>query len=169
MAIESFPIYGLLRGLMRWLPRFLIRRHYTAERLAGLIYLDVYPRGDAVMINLGQVASAQVTLQLINLSPFPIQIEQARFELDCAGVRISLSHLSRKAIESGEVATLCLDEQMPDGAANAIANAHQERMKVWLSGNVEFNSEIRNFGKRVGALSDIYPWIVNANARNRSQ
>jgi len=70
LSATSFPIYSVAKALVRYLPGFLLRRYYTPERLASLVYCDVLPRGESVQLDLGPEASARLFLQLINLSPF---------------------------------------------------------------------------------------------------
>lgn len=167
MAIESIPIYGFVRSLVSWLPSFLLKRHYTAEILARLIYCDIQPRGDSVRLEVANSPTARLYLQLINLSPFEVELDRAAFQLQCGGPQVELLQTTRVHIQPGEIHTLCLQAPIQEGHADIIANSPGEVIQAWLTGNIEFNCSVRNFAKKVGCLSEIMPTIVNANIRKR--
>lgn len=162
--IENIPLYGLLRSVLKWIPPFLIRRFYPADRLAQLIYLDLQPRYEAVRIDLGSAATARVVLQLINLSPFPVQIDRASFRLMFAGATISMAFLERKALAIGEPTSLYLEAAVPDGFANQMARIWKGQT-AWLEGHIDFNCSVREFAKPVRTLSQIPVAVINEGAR----
>lgn len=167
MAIEGFPIYGVLRTLIRWLPGFYLRHRYSTERLAKLVYLDFQPRGDSALVNLGGAASVQLNLQLINLLPFPVEIDRASFRFHYAGGSANLTSLSRKVVEAGAIENLYLSTELTDGHANHMSQ-NQQGNKAWLDGHIEFNCSVQPFSKIVGSLTDIRLTILNANARQKT-
>lgn len=164
MVVESIPIYSLAKGLIRYVPGFLLRRHFTAEKLAELVYCDLAPRGEPAHINVGQVASAQVYLQLINLSPFPVEMDRGQFDMNSGGGRIDFVHLKRLRLEPGVIVHLVLQASIADGSAVAIASSPEAMTRTSLNGAMEFNCGVRNFAKRIG-LSDIRPVVINAQSR----
>lgn len=164
MVAESIPIYSLAKGLIRYVPSFLLKRHFTAERLANLVYFDLAPRGETAHINVGQAASANLYIQVINLAPLPIEFDRAQLDMDFCGGRINFVHLSRHRLESGSISEIALHSTVTDGSAAAIVNSTESSPRAWLHGTVEFNCSLRNFSKRIG-LSDIRPVVINANAR----
>lgn len=162
MAIESIPIQGIWR-LLRWLPGFLLRRFFTQERLAQLIYVDIRPRHDSVVVDLSQTATFSLYLQAINLSPFSVELDRASFRFWLGGVTLNASILKKQIITPGEKATLYIGETIPDGLANQMAR-HIDN-PVALDGNIEFNCSVRSFAKTVGHLDGINPKFHNANTR----
>jgi len=164
VAAESIPIYGLLKGLIRHLPSIVFRWYYTPERLSSLVYCDLSPRGESVAIDLGQVTSARIFLQVINLSPFPMEIDRAQLQLNCGGANIDFVQLKRTKIEPGAITQVFLQSSMQDGAANAIANSTETVPRAWLNGALEVNCSVRNFQRTVG-LSDIRPTVSNSGSR----
>jgi hypothetical protein len=164
VAAESIPIYSLAKGLIRYVPSFLLKRHFTAERLANLVYFDLAPRGETAHINVGQVASANLYVQVINLAPFPIELDRAQLDMNCCGGRVDFVHLTRLTLQSGGISQIALQSAITDGSATAIANSTETSPRAWLNGTVEFNCGFRNFSKRIG-LSDIRPVVINANTR----
>jgi hypothetical protein len=164
VAIEGIPIYGVLRTLVRRLPRFYLRRRYPVERLAKLIYLDFQPRCESALINLGEAASVRLILQLINLSPFPVEIDRASFRFHYAGGTANLSSLNRTKVDPGAATSLYLETELADGHANHMRRNWQGN-QAWLDGNVEFNCSVHPFAKKITSLTDIQLTVLNATAR----
>ena len=167
MPIESIPIYGFAKTLLSWIPNILLKRHYTSERLSRLIYVDIAPRGEPVTLDLGNPSSARLQLQLINMSPFQVEIDRAIFNIQCAGPEVEIGYHTRTMMAPGEILSLFLRAPMLDGHAIAVSNLDEENIRACLSGNLEFNCSLRNFGKNIGALSGVNPKVVNANVRRR--
>jgi hypothetical protein len=164
VAVESIPIYGILKGLIRNLPVILYKWYYTSERLSGLVYCDLFPRGESAEIDLGQLASARISLQIINLSPFPMEIDRAQLQMNLCGANIEFIQLRRTNIEPGAITQLFLNSTMQDSSANAIASSPDTTMRAWLNGALEINCKVRNFQKVVG-LPEIRPTVINIAAR----
>lgn len=163
MAIEAIPIQGIWR-LLRWLPSFLLRRYFTRERLAQLIYVDVRPRHDSAVVDLGQTASFTLYLHAINLSPFSVELDRASFRFWFGGVTLDASILKKQIIAPGEIATLYISGAIPDGHANQMAKLHKGNPVV-LDGNIEFNCAVRSFAKTVGHLDGINVKVYNTGVR----
>ena len=163
MAIESIPIQSIW-SVLRRLPAFLLRRYFTSVKLAGLIYIDVRPRHDSAVVDLGQIASFTLYLQAINLSPFSVELDRASFRFWYGGVTLNASILNKQCIGPGEIASLYLHEAIPHGHANQMAKA-ADNNPVALDGNIEFNSKVRSFAKRVSHLDGINPKVYNAHVR----
>lgn len=164
LAVENIPIYGLARLIFQWLPSFLLRRHYSADRLAKLIYVDFLPRCESARVNLGEVADVQISLQLINLSPFVVEIDRCSFELMCAGSTLYLSDLTRRTVAPGATINLYLKQSISDGQANQMTRTGTGG-SAWLQGNLEFNCDVRQFAKNIGNLSNVQVTAINGNAR----
>jgi hypothetical protein len=163
--IEQIPIQGLLRSLLSKLPKLFLRRHFTAEKLAGLIYVDIKPRHESVTINLSQGASFTLWIQVINLSPFDLELDRANFVFWCGSARFKTSILKRQIIAPGEIVSLHIEDVIPDGYAQQIAKSSESRMA--LEGNMEFNCKVRSFAKNIGHLDGINARILNANFYNK--
>jgi hypothetical protein len=57
MALETtIPIQGLWK-FIRWLPGFILRWYFPPAKMAQLIYVDMLPRGDSAIVDLGESAS----------------------------------------------------------------------------------------------------------------
>jgi hypothetical protein len=126
----------------------------------------MFPRGESATIDLGTYPTASITVQIINLSPFPVELDRAGFELNCSGALLKFSYSARLLIGSGEIKSLHMREEISDSAANLVAAPAPRELKAWLSGNIEFNCKVRNFPKRIYALSDIQLKVVNRQQRS---
>lgn len=163
MAIEIIPIQGVL-GLLRLLPGILLRIYFTRERLAQLIYVDVRPRHDSAVVDLGQTASFTLYLQAINLSPFSVELDRASFSFRFGGAPLGASILKKQIIAPGEIATLYISATIPDGYACQMAALDKDNPAT-LDGNIEFNCKVQTFAKTVGRLDGINPKVCNARVR----
>lgn len=162
--LEQFPIYEYFGKLAAWLPNALLRWRYSEQRLADLIYIDLQPRGDSAAVDLAGVATANVTIQLINLSPFAVELDRAAFVFNVAGVPVNMAILNRLQLPSGVVTSAYLRAQVSDGQADHIANIGAET-RAWLDGTIDFNCAVRPFQKRLASLQDIHPRLVNLQLR----
>lgn len=164
MAIETtIPIQGLWR-ILRWLPGLFLRWYFTPAKLARLIYVDIYPRYDSAVVELGQSASFTLNLQVINLSPFSVELDRASFHFWCGGTILNASILKKQVIAPGEITTLYIRESIPDGHANQIAKMLQGN-PIALEGNIEFNCKVCSFAKTVGRLDGVNLKVNNAQTR----
>lgn len=166
MSIETIPIQGVWRLLLRQLPSFLLRWHFSQERLARLIYVDIRPRHNSVTVDLGQTASFSLYLQTFNLSPFIVELDRASFRFCLGGTPLKASILEKKRINPGEIAILYISEYIPDGPANETARYPDN--PIWLEGNIEFNCSVRSFAKTFGPLDGINPKFYNTKIRQAS-
>jgi hypothetical protein len=165
MNIEGIPIKQLWK-LLSWLPKFILRRKFNPETLAELIYIDIMARHHSATMNLGESASFEVWLQLINLSPFEVELDRGSFELLC-GPALSASILKRQKIAPGEITSLRVHGSITDGQATQIARifSADKSNSVGLAGHIDFNCALHPFAKNIGHLDGINPRILNANAR----
>lgn len=164
MAIEStIPIQTIWTAL-RWLPGFLLQWYFTRDKMAQLIYCDLRPRHDPLTVDLGQPPTYTIWLQVINLSPFEIELDRASFQFWCDGSILNASILERKKIAPGEITSIVIRDVIPDSHANHIAR-NIENSQFALEGNIEFNSKITPFSKKLGHLDGIHPRVMNEQAR----
>lgn len=150
--------------LLTWLPKFILRKIFTKQRLAELILIDVRPRYDYSTINLGEVASYDLWMQAINLSPFLVELDRAEVKLICAGIELRTSILKKRTMASGERVEFYISGPIADGQANHIARhleSHQSRIEM----DVEFNCDLHDFAKSTGYLEGLRPRFINANFR----
>lgn len=148
-----------------WIAGLFTRSYFTADRLAGLVYVDLYPRHESARVDLGPVATFNFHLQIINLSPFELEIQQANFNFCPFGLKLEAIVLKKQRIASGASTDLHLSGSVGDGQADQIAR-HYKQNSSYLDGNIEFNCLVRSFAKPVGHLSGIQVIVVNETYRN---
>lgn len=168
--IETIPIQTIWTAL-RWIPGFLLRQRFTRDKMARLVYFDLRPRNDSATIDLGPTPAYQIWLQVINLSPFEIELDRASFQFLCGGSPLSASILERKLIAPGEITSILVRDVMPDGYASQIATNIARNPDLGtgyfaLTGNIEFNCKVTPFSKKVGHLDGIRPRVINERFRS---
>jgi hypothetical protein len=166
MAVELMSVHGLwpIARRIPWLVGLVARRYFTEERLAGLVYVDMFPRNESTRLDLAAIASFQVHLQLINLSPFELELQQANFHLWCGGVKLDAIVLKKERISSGASKSLFLSGPINDAQANQIALMHRGNTTS-LGGNIEFKCSARSFAKQILQLSHIQAIVINEEQR----
>ena len=167
MSIELISVQGLWPLVRRvpWLSALLARWYFTVDRLAGLVYVDLYPRHEAAHVDLGLVATFQLHLQIINLSPFELELEQANFHFWVGGVKLEVIVVKKQRIASGASTSLFLSGNLNDGQANQIAMHHKQN-SASLDGNIEFKCRVSSFARQVPQLSGVQVVVINEKHRN---
>lgn len=164
-ALEAIPVKTLW-PFIKWLPRALLRHFFPEERLSGLIYIDLRPRHEAATVDLGPSANYTLWLQLINLSPFEVELDRAGFRLWAGGTILKSSILKKQRIRPGEITTLHVYDTIPDGHAGQIAE-NIEHNYFALEGDIEFTCSVRPFAKSMGHLDGIRPRIINISTTKK--
>lgn len=162
MAFEVATIKGLWPVIRRvpWLAAILCRRYFSKERLAGLVYVDLFPRHESARVDLGQAANFQLHVQIINLSPFMLELDRADFQFWIAGVKLEANILRKQDIPSGQSANLFLSGSPTEQQVKTISRMRKGN-PVALEGNIEFNCTMRSFARRVQRLEGVQVVVVN--------
>ena len=134
--------------------------YFTPKRLASLVYVDLQPRNESARVDLGNLATFQIYLHIINLSPFQIELDRANFEFWCAGVELRTNLLKKEVFKSGQSVGIPIRGDISAGQAKAIA-LHFDQNRSHLTGNIEFNCRIRSFAKELGHLSGVQVQAIN--------
>ncbi|MTV41673.1 hypothetical protein [Duganella radicis] len=127
------------------------------------------PRNEAARVDLGEAASFQLWLQIINLSPFAVELDRAEFEFSYAGASMKASVLRKQKFAPGEIAILQISNPISDGFANQILRNRKVSaldLDGALSGHIEFNCKLHPFPRQVQHLAGIRPRVVNENYRS---
>jgi hypothetical protein len=166
IAFHGIPIQSLWTAV-RWLPGFVLRYFFSPGRLSALQYVDLQPRGESTKIDLGELARYTVWINIINLSPFAVELDRAEFELWFAGTQIKSQVLSRQWISPGELATIQLSGVISDGHADVMARTLRLNPSAegTLNGWIDFNCKLRSFKRQVGNLSGVRVSVINVQFR----
>lgn len=150
--------------LFKWLPPFFLRRIFNKQRMADLILVDVRPRYEYATVNLGDVAFFEIWFQVINLSPFDIELDRAELKFRCSGITAKTSILKKMSINSGAVQEFLVTDSLTDGQASQIAN-NIENHQSSIETQIEFNCKLHNFSKETGQLYGVKPNFINQQLR----
>lgn len=162
--VEAIPVASILRVVLGWVPSFLLRWYYSPDRLARLIHVDLKPREDSALLNLAPASWVRVAMQVINLSPFPVELDRASLQIDCGGTRLGATNVERKRIKPGEIAVIPFETAVPDGHAEAILQ-HNPDSSGGVSGTFEFNCRVQPFTRMIPDLRGITFRRLNAHRR----
>lgn len=149
---------------LKWLPRFILRKIFSKERLADLVLIDVQARHEAVRANLGEISSYSIYFQVINMSPFEVELDRAEIDFLCAGVSVSKQHIKKNVFKAGEVGSLFVTGEIESPKAKQMARHYTENRSS-ISLHCEFNCALHNFTKVCNNLEGVNVHFVNAEWR----
>lgn len=167
MDFHGIPVSSIWTAI-QWLPAFILRKRFPRERLAALQYVDIVPRNESAMVNLGECASFEIWLNVINLSPFEVELDRAEFEFSYAGAGLKATVLRKQKFAPGEIAIFQISNPISDGVANQIVRTlkvNHPHLEGALSGHIEFNCKLHPFPRQLHYLSGIRPRLLNENFR----
>jgi len=161
--MEILSITEIWRYL-RWLPGFILRRIFTKERLADLVLIDVRARHESVAVNLAEAPTFRIYFQIINLSPFVVELDRAEVEFLCAGVKVSCQHIRKATYKPGEAAMLFVEGDINEGKADQIAKLREANSSS-IEVHCQFNCPLHSFTKQTGVLEGGHVRFINQNSR----
>jgi len=107
-------------------------------------------------VDLGEAASFGLWLNVINLSPFEVELDRAEFEFSYAGAALKVTVLRKQKFAPGEIATFQISNPISDGLANQISRNRKVNVPDLdgaLSGHIEFNCKLHPFPRQVQHLA----------------
>ncbi len=161
--METLSIVEIWKYL-RWLPKFILKRVFTKQRLADLIFIDVQARHKSVEVNLSEVSEHRIYFRVINMSPFDVELDRAEIDFNCAGTSLVTKHIKKQLFKSGEVGSLFISNEVSSSKANQIAKLYESNeSSVTFHG--EFSCALQNFQKVLYGLDGINVAFVNTHVR----
>ena len=82
-----------------WLPKFLMKRLFTKKRLADLVIIDIRPRHESVRVYLSNVSSYNIYFQIINMTPFQIELDRAQVDFSCVGTKLVSQYIKKETYQ----------------------------------------------------------------------
>ena len=149
---------------LKWLPGFILRKIFSKDRLADLVLIDVQARHQAVRANLGDIASYSIYFQVINMSPFDVELDRAEMDFLCAGTSVTKQYIKKTVFKSGEVGSLYVTGEIETPKAKQMAR-HYKDNKSSITLHCEFNCSLHNFTKVCNNLEGVNVHFVNAEWR----
>jgi hypothetical protein len=149
---------------LKWLPKFFLRKLFSQERLSDLVLVDVQARQEGVRVNLGAIASYSIYFQIINMSPFDVELDRAEMEFLCAGTSVSKQYIRKTIFKAGEVGTLYVVGEIETAKAIQMARHYKDnRSSIFM--HCEFNCSLHNFTKVCNNLEGVNVNFINAEWR----
>lgn len=162
MDIESLP--GIW-GYLTWLPKWFLRRRFSEERMADLMIVDIPSRHENVRVDLVRpFATFQLWFQVINSSPFEVELDRAQIEFCCEGVLFHVPYIKKIKVKAGGIEKFHVDGDIPDNKADHIVRV-DDKDRSSISMDVYFNCRLHGFAKLYHRLDGIKPRFMNEHVR----
>ncbi|WP_444922372.1 hypothetical protein ACJJID_08700 [Microbulbifer sp. CnH-101-G] len=161
--MDTLSITEIWRWL-KWLPKYVLRKIFTPKRLSDLVLFDVRARHDSVSVNLCEHPTCDIWFQIVNMTPYEIELEAAEFIFICAGVEIKIQHVKREVYKSGAVASLHVREDLPEGKANSIAKYLRDNNSS-IDVHCDFSCSLHRFSKATHRLEGVSVKCSNESMR----
>ena len=164
MDTESLP--GIW-GYLTWLPKMFLRWKFSEERMANLVEVDIFPRHENVSVNLDRpFARFQLWFQVINRSPFDVELDRAQIEFCCSRTSLHVSYIKKIKVKAGGIEKFHVDGDIPDNKADQIAH-FRDKDHSSISMDVYFNCRLHGFAKLYHRLDGIKPRFMNEHVRSK--
>ncbi|MCV2884476.1 hypothetical protein OE749_07205 [Aestuariibacter sp. AA17] len=141
--METIGISQIWR-LLRWLPTFILRKLFDKQKLSELVYIDVRPRHNAVSVNTTESGDFTIYFQIINLTPFDIELDRAEIDFWCGGVKLNKQFIKKTLFSSGQVGEFSVDGKLSGTDADSIARNYPDAQAT-LSLCCYFNCDLHDF------------------------
>lgn len=165
--MEILSIIEIWRYL-KWLPKFILRKLFSQKRMGDLIIVDVQARHQAVRVNLGSTASFSIRFQIINMSPFDVELDRAEIDFSCLSTALSKQYIKKVIFKSGEVSSLYVAGDIDMSKANQMANIYKDKDNSYhssVSVHCEFNCQLHSFTKICNNLDGVNVHFTNTQRR----
>lgn len=161
--METLARLDIWRFLI-WSPKWILRLRYSNQRMADLLTVDLRPRHNPVTANLGTTPTYELWFQIINMSPFEVELDRAEIRFTCAGTSLDTRYIKRTTFKAGEIAEFQVQGDIPEGKANQIAQHHNNNAS-WISMDMDFNCKLHSFSKRSHRLEGVRTRFINHGSR----
>ncbi|MCO6414100.1 MAG: hypothetical protein J5I92_15280 [Thiogranum sp.] len=151
----------LSRSCASYLPNFLLRRLFKPLSLETLVNIDLRPRGDSINMNLGELPAAKIWLQIINHSPFDIELANMTVELWCGAATVDLSRVESISIKAHSTNNDVLVKGALTGEQAEYCSRLTEGDYLGIRINASFKSPFASFSKDTGQMECLHVRTLN--------
>ncbi|WP_290539110.1 MULTISPECIES: hypothetical protein [Alcanivorax] len=140
-----------LAGSILWrifgkLPGWFIAWYFNDERLANLIRIQPVPVSSSTRVGLHEHPTCEVSLQIINFSPFKVTLKDMELYYVNHWARVLLPFNRTVDLKSGDFTQMHISGDIPEGKADSIARSVDDHRSELVL-NCEFNCKVRHFRK----------------------
>jgi hypothetical protein len=163
--VELSALTGIWKWF-KWLPKFLLKRVFSKDRLSELILIDIKARHRSVSLNLMDKSTFSIYFQVINMTPFEIELDRAEVEFNINGARLKTQYMRKTSFKAGEVASWFVEGNVDSADANHIAkhfNESDDRASITI--HCDFNCTLHNFKKAYFTLEGVNIYYTNLKSR----
>ena len=148
-------------SLYSLVPNFVLKSRFSEFRINSLIKMDVRSRGESIRLNLGGLPDCQVWLQVINHSPFDLDIENIKGDLNYNGCRISVETKEHIDISKNSSNDCVLLEGILTGEQANHCSKDNGVSYTSLTLRSRISTSFGLFKKQSGDLQSLYVSIMN--------
>lgn len=129
--------------------------------MAGLIYVDLEPRNRAVEVWGGEQGRFTLRLQVINMSPFEVELDRAVVTLNIAGNRFESQYIHRTKFAAGTIDSLRIEGKVSAEEQEIVRRLMKDGRDHYIRFEGYFNSILHPFAKAPHELSGVFAHFVN--------
>ena len=150
-----------LVSLYTLIPNFILRWRFKEARVNSLIKIDVLSRGESIRLNLGELPDCQVWIQVVNHSPFDLDIENIKGELNYNGCRVSVELKHHIDVSKHSTNDSVLLEGKLNGEQANHCSKDNNSSHTSLTLRTRFITRLGVFKKQSGDLQCLHVHIMN--------
>lgn len=141
---------------------FALRLFWTEKRLAARIKITVSSEHEGIRIDAGELPNFHGWIEIINLSPFPIEIDRLYGELFYGARIASFTWLDRATVSPSSEQKVRIGCDLTDAQARYLRRTYG-RNKTRLSVNGHFVCRVRGFRVSGRSIESSNVEVINAD------
>lgn len=142
-------------------PNSVLRRQFSEQRINKLVNIDLMPRGESAKLNLCELPICQVWLCVVNHSPFSIEFESIKGELNYNGCRVSIENSDHTNISPHSTNDTVLLEGPLTGEQAIHCSRENKQPYVLLTIKARMRTSFGIFKKHSGDLRSFNITVIN--------
>ena len=145
----------------RYVPDYFLRRSFSEHKVISHVKMDVRSRGDSVNLRLGQLPTCEVWLQVINHTPFPLDVETIKGVLNYNGCSINIENKHHIDIDRHSTIDSVLLEGDLTGEQAEHCSIDKDKTYTSLTLHSRIRTKFALFKKDTGDISYLHVAIMN--------
>ncbi|MCK4742896.1 MAG: hypothetical protein KAT25_03675 [Sulfuriflexus sp.] len=145
----------------RYIPCFVLKKAFPHSRFIHSVRLDVRQHGEAVNLNLGELPECEVWLQVINHSPFSLDVESIKGVLNYDGCSIDVESAHHIDLEKHTTSDSVLLKGKLTGAQAEHCSKDADQKNASLVLRSRIRTKFALFKKDSYDIRDLHVRIMN--------